>query len=62
MLIEGSSLRSISRVTSTGINTVSKFVVDAGNACAALHDEAVVNVPGICLPGDSPINTGRKWT
>ena len=45
MLIEGSSLRSISRVTNASINTVSKFVVDAGNACAALHDEAVVNVP-----------------
>jgi IS1 family transposase len=44
MLVEGSSLRSISRITGTSINTVTKLVVDAGMACAAFHDEMVRNV------------------
>ena len=33
MLVEGSSLRSISRVTETAINTVTKLLVDAGEVC-----------------------------
>lgn len=41
MLCEGSSMRSISRMTGVSINTVSKLLVDAGKACAAYHDEAV---------------------
>ena len=45
MLVEGSSLRSISRITGTSINTVTKLLVDAGTACAAIHDESVVDVP-----------------
>lgn len=44
MLVEGSSMRSISRVTGVSINTVTKLLVDAGNACAAYHDEAVRDV------------------
>lgn len=44
MLVEGSSLRSISRVTGTSINTVTKLMVDAGEACAAFHNETVRNV------------------
>ena len=44
MLVEGSSMRSISRVTGVSINTVSKLLVDAGEACSAYHDEAVRNV------------------
>ncbi|WP_231125807.1 IS1 family transposase [Roseovarius gahaiensis] len=44
MLVEGSSMRSISRITGVSINTVSKLLVDAGEACAAYHDEAVRNV------------------
>ena len=44
MLVEGSSLRSISRVTGTSINTVAKLMVDAGEACAAFHNETVRNV------------------
>jgi IS1 family transposase len=44
MLCEGSSMRSISRLTDTSINTVSKLLVDAGNACAAFHDEKVRGV------------------
>ena len=44
LLVEGSSIRSISRVTGASINTITKLLVDAGNACAAHHDEAVRNV------------------
>ncbi|HUZ30982.1 MAG TPA: IS1 family transposase [Xanthobacteraceae bacterium] len=44
MLVEGSSMRSVSRVTGVSINTVTKLLVDAGMACAAFHDEKVRNV------------------
>ncbi|MGD0023795.1 MAG: IS1 family transposase [Xanthobacteraceae bacterium] len=44
MLCEGSSMRSISRIADVSINTVSKLLVDAGKACAALHDEKVRGV------------------
>ena len=44
MLVEGSSMRSISRVVDVSINTVTKLLVDAGTACAAFHD---ANVRGV---------------
>jgi IS1 family transposase len=44
MLVEGSSMRSVSRVCGVSINTVTKLLVDAGTACAAFHDEKVRNV------------------
>jgi IS1 family transposase len=44
MLIEGMSMRSISRTVGVSINTVSKLLVEAGEACAAYHDETVRNV------------------
>jgi IS1 family transposase len=44
MLCEGSSMRSISRVTSVSFNTVVKLLIDAGPACAAFHDKAVRGV------------------
>lgn len=44
MLVEGSSMRSISRVADVSINTVSKLLVDAGNACIAIHNDTVQNV------------------
>lgn len=44
MLVEGSSMRSISRVVGVSINTVTKLLVEAGEACAAYHDETVRNV------------------
>jgi len=44
MLVEGSSMRSISRVADVSINTVSGLLVDAGEACMAFHDEAVRGV------------------
>jgi len=44
MLVEGSSMRSISRITGVSINTVTKLLEDAGKACAAYHDATVRNV------------------
>ncbi|WP_309753136.1 IS1 family transposase [Novosphingobium sp.] len=44
MLCEGSSMRSISRVADVSINTVSKLLVEAGEACMILHDDTVRNV------------------
>ena len=44
MLCEGSSMRSISRVADVSINTVSKLLVEAGEACLTMHDETVRNV------------------
>lgn len=44
MLCEGSSMRSIERITGVSINTVSKLLVEAGEACLAIHDETVRNV------------------
>jgi IS1 family transposase len=44
MLVEGSSMRSISRITGVSINTVTKLLEDAGRACAAYHDATVRDV------------------
>ena len=37
-------MRSISRIADVSINTVSKLLVEAGEACLAIHDETVRNV------------------
>ena len=44
MLVEGMSMRAASRVTKVSINTVTKLMVEAGEACAAYHDETLRNV------------------
>ena len=44
MLVEGSSMRSISRVLGVSINTVTKLLVDAGEACREYHNRAVREV------------------
>ena len=44
LLCEGSSMRSISRITGVSINTVSKLLEDAGEFCAAYHDDKVRSV------------------
>jgi IS1 family transposase len=41
MLVEGASMRSISRVVDVSINTVDRYLILAGQACAAFHDRAV---------------------
>lgn len=44
MMVEGSSMRSISRVCDVSINTVSKLLEDAGECCLDLHDQLVRDV------------------
>jgi IS1 family transposase len=44
MLVEGMSMRAVSRTTGVSINTVSKLLVDAGEACAEYHDKHVREV------------------
>ena len=46
MLVEGMSMRSVTRVTGVSINTVTKLMNDAGSACAAYHDEHVREIRG----------------
>ncbi len=52
MLVEGSSMRSISRVADVSINTVSGLLVDAGKACAAHHDATVKGVKAKRIQAD----------
>ncbi|MFN8575189.1 MAG: IS1 family transposase, partial [Gemmatimonadaceae bacterium] len=44
MLCEGVSMRSISRVVDVSINTVARYLILAGEACAAFHDRTVRDV------------------
>jgi IS1 family transposase len=44
MMVEGNSLRSISRMADVSINTVTKLLVDAGAACSTYLDEHLVNL------------------
>ena len=44
LLVAGSSMRSITRLTGVSINTVTKLLIDAGEACAEYHDKTVRNV------------------
>ena len=41
LLVEGNSMRAVSRVTGASYNTIAKLLADAGNACAAHHHKAV---------------------
>jgi IS1 family transposase len=78
MLVEGSSMRSISRVASASINTVAKLLAEAGEACIDYHDEHVrgLNCKRIeCdeiwsfifakeknVPENAPLFDGDVWT
>ena len=44
MPVEGMSMRAISRVAGVSINTVTKLLVDVGEARAAYHNEAVRSI------------------
>ena len=44
LLVEGSSMRSASRVVGVSINTVTKLLEDVGEACAEFHHERVCGV------------------
>lgn len=45
LLVEGMSLRAVSRVADCSINTVTKLLVDVGMACAEYQDKALRNLP-----------------
>lgn len=44
-LVEGNSIRSTVRLTGASKNTVAKLLVEVGEACAAFHNEKMVNLP-----------------
>ena len=46
MLVEGVSMRAITRITGVSINTVSKLLTDAGHAAAAYHHANVHGIDG----------------
>lgn len=52
MLVEGSSMRSISRVVGVSTNTIDKLLGEAGTACASFHDRTVRNVKSVRLQCD----------
>ena len=52
MLVEGMSMRAVTRLTGVSINTVSKLLMDAGEACAAYHDENVRGVESARIQAD----------
>jgi IS1 family transposase len=52
MLCEGSSMRSVSRITGVSFNTVAKLLIDAGHACAAFHDATVRGVTSKSIQAD----------
>lgn len=44
LLVEGNSIRSITRIADVSKNTVTKLLVDVGRACQEFHNNTVVNV------------------
>ena len=44
MLVEGSSMRAVSRIADVSINTVTKLLVDAGIVCAEYQAENLINL------------------
>jgi len=45
MMVEGVSIRAISRLTGASKNTIVKLLADAGNACAEYQDRTLVKLP-----------------
>lgn len=39
IMVEGVSIRAISRITAAGKNTIVKLLADAGNACSVYQDK-----------------------
>jgi len=44
LLVEGMSLRAVTRTTGASINTVTKLLVDAGRACSDYQDKALRDI------------------
>ncbi len=45
LLVEGNSLRSASRISGASVNTVTKLLVEVGEACAWYQDKHLTNLP-----------------
>lgn len=56
MMVEGMSIRAIARMTGASKNTIVKFLREAGEACAAYHDEHVRNV------GSKRVQVDEIWS
>jgi IS1 family transposase len=52
MLVEGNSLRATTRMAGCSINTVSKLLLDIGEACAAYQDEHLRDLPCKTIEAD----------
>lgn len=52
LLVEGNSMCSTSRIAGVSINTVSKLLVDTGNACSKFHDKTIRNVKAERVEGE----------
>jgi hypothetical protein len=57
-LIEGCSLRSTVRMTGVAKKTVSRILVEVGEACAAYHDKIMRNLP--CQPLEGQVECRRR--
>ena len=45
MLVEGNSMRAITRMVGCSINTVTKLLIDVGTACAEYQDKTLRDLP-----------------
>jgi hypothetical protein len=45
MLVEGNSVRATARLANVSFNTVSKLLLDIGDACTAFQDRTLVDLP-----------------
>jgi IS1 family transposase len=52
MMVEGVSIRAISRMTGASKNTIVKLLADAGNACLDYQDRALRNLPSERVQAD----------
>ena len=52
LLVEGNSLRATSRIVGCSINTVTKLLLDVGEACAAYQDEHLRDLPCKTIEAD----------
>ena len=52
LLVEGNSIRAVTRICDVSKNTVTKLLVDIGKACEKFHNETVVNVKSQRIQAD----------
>ena len=52
LMVEGSSMRAISRVADVSYNAVDKMLRDAGEACLDMHDALVIGVQSKAVQAD----------